>query len=202
MRSEVVSQCLAGDMIKGVLITLFLLPGLAHGVICKSVDAGGVVSYADVPREECRTRVKLPEYSRYKPRPVERQDEASGVSETAATKPRFEGYQSIRIVKPSDGEAVRGDSGKVSLALLLEPALQPGHRIGIFLNNVLVPGTFDGLDIELTGVDAGSHKLRAVVMDADGKRIVNSDAVGFTMLQPQPVDAAPVPAESPQPGSG
>jgi hypothetical protein len=177
---------------------LFLLPGLAHAVICKTVDSEGVVAYAEVPANECRTPLKLPEYSRYAPRIVEQRD-AAGDAASTARESVFEGYESIEIVKPVPGEEILSNEGKLPLVLTLEPALQPGHRISVFLDNVLIPGGFDGLAIELTGVDVGGHKVRATVMDDGGTRLIDSAAVQFMLREAGQIDepekrtSAPVP---------
>ena len=185
-------------MIKRALIALFLFPGAANAVICKTVDSEGVVAYAEVPANECRTPLKLPEYSRYAPRIVEQPSAADSAAATDR-RPGFGGYESIEIVKPVPGEQILSNEGKVPLVLTLEPALQPGHRISVFLDNVLVPGGFDGLAIELTGVDVGGHKVRATVMDDGGTRLIDSAAVKFMLREPEQIDEAPKPTSSPIP---
>jgi hypothetical protein len=96
-------------------------------------------------------------------------------------------------VKPAPGEEILSNEGKVPLALTLEPVLQPGHRISVFLDNVLIPGGFDGLAIELTGVDVGGHKVRATVMDDGGTRLIDSAAVKFVLREAEQVDEPPKP---------
>ena len=49
---------------------LLFFSGLNHAVVCKTVDAEGVVGYTDVPVEECANPITLPDYSRYAPRPI------------------------------------------------------------------------------------------------------------------------------------
>ncbi len=163
-----------------LLVALFLLPGLTHAVICKTVDAEGVVAYADVPADECRTRVTLPEYSRYAPRPV-RETDTSGASGVGAKQVEFSGYRELRIVKPEGGEEIPGDQGRVLLALALDPELRPGHRIHVYLDGALILGSFDGTEIELSGVDPGSHEVRVVVLDGDGEPMIASVSVRFTL---------------------
>ena len=77
--------------------------------------------------------------------------------------------------------------------------LQPGHRISVFLDNVLIPGGFDGLAIELTGVDVGGHKVRATVMDDGGTRLVDSAAVKFVLREAEQVVEPPRPTPPPIP---
>lgn len=186
-------------MRKTAIIFLFLMPGMVHAVICKSVDAEGVVAYTELPADECRTRVVLPEYSRYTPRPVQQPDK-SGASEIAAKQVRFEDYRSIQVLRPAAGEQLFSDAGRVSLVFKLEPDLQAGHRVSVFLDDAPILGSFDGLEIELNGVDPGDHRVRAVVTDADGRRLIDSESVRFLLQEPGRVDAAPGPTVAPPPG--
>ncbi|MGB5762640.1 MAG: hypothetical protein WBM58_08845, partial [Sedimenticolaceae bacterium] len=92
-------------------------------------------------------------------------------------------YQSIQIEQPADKGTVRNNEGKVAISIGLEPPLQQGHRVNVYLDGKVIPGSFDGLAIELSGVDRGTHSLRASVSDADGKLLIESPAVSFTLRQ-------------------
>lgn len=151
------------QMLKVALIVCFLMPGLVHAVICKVVDTDGVVAYVDTPASECRTPVNL--RGLVSP-PVEPEDARRG-------------YRSLRIVHPSMDEEVGGNAGRVALAMELEPALRSGHRIRLFLDGALVPDSFAGLLIELTGVDEGRHSVRAAVFDGNATRVIDSETVRF-----------------------
>ena len=186
-------------MIKRALIVLCLLPGVSHAVICKTVNADGVVSYTELPANECPSPVKLPEYSRYAPRAVQQATpEDDGVA--ADRGQSFDGYKAITIVKPESGEALFSNEGKVPLAITLEPGLQPGHRIHVFLDDALVPGRFDGLVIELTGVDPGTHRLRVAVVDDGGKRIIDSASVAFRLHEAEKSEGTAAPDAEPEAG--
>ena len=187
-------------MIKTVVAVVSLLPGLAFAVICKTIDAEGLVSYADVPAAECAQQVKLPDYSRYAPRLL---PDTAAEAAPAEGVPRFTGYQSIRITQPEAGGSVRNNQGKVPVAIALEPELQAGHRVTLVVDDRPLSTTFDGLAIELSGVPRGSHRLRAAVSDEAGKRLIESSTVDFTMrqasrLEPQrqpDADGGPEPGE-------
>ena len=170
----------ATGMIRHSLLAVLLIPGIAQAVICKTVDADGVVSYADVPAAECPQKVDLPDYSRYAPRLV---PEAAAEDAGTAAAPPFTGYRSIDIVQPNAGGSVRNNEGKVPVSILLDPSLQPGHRVSLIVDGRPLSATFDGLAIELSGVQRGSHELQAVVADASGKRLIQSSPVQFTMRQ-------------------
>ncbi len=191
-------------MRRTVLVLVTLFPAVTHAVICKSVDADGVVSYTDVPADECQQVLKLPDYSRYAPRPIQRPSNASGQNLPEQPEP-FIGYQSIKIQQPEANGTVRSNEGIVPVSVALEPSLQPGHRIKLFLDGGAVSGEFDSPAIELNGVQRGTHNLRAVVSDANGRRLGDSPTVRFTLRQTTIYDrknaAPPVPVQpiAPQP---
>ncbi len=184
-----------------LLVVLPLLTGSAHAVICKSIDAEGVVSYTDVPREECANPIKLPEYSRYAPRLIP--DAVEGGS-AVPNKAPFTGYDTMRILEPQPGGAVRNDDGRVPVLIALEPGLQQGHRVTLTVDGRSLSSTFDDLSIELNGVQRGSHELRAAITDANGKRLIESSVVQFTMRQAsrtgssEAAEAAPTDPDSQQ----
>lgn len=176
---------------------------MAFAVICKTMDADGVVSYAEVPATECPQEVKLPPYSRYSPRLL---PETGAADPGAPGETRFTGYKSIRIERPKAGSSVRNDDGRVLVSIGLEPALQPGHRVTLLVDGRPLANTFDGLSIELSGVQRGDHSLRAAVADGTGKRLIESSPVDFTMRQASrltPSPATPTELEtSPVDGDG
>lgn len=151
----------------------------AFAVICKTIDADGVVSYSEIPAAECPQAVKLPDYSRYEPRELPSSIDASAT----ATDLPFTGYSAINIVLPEQNGTVRNNQGQVQVNIEMEPELQPGHRIKLFLDGGAVQGEFDGPSIQLAGVNRGTHTLRAVVSDASGQRLGDSPSVRFTLRQ-------------------
>lgn len=170
-------------MTRHALYFLFLLPGLAHAVICKTVDAEGVVGYTDVPVGECAEPVKLPDYSRYEPRPIPKTQNASPRSPANDNSGdgEFSGYRSIEIVQPEADGTVRSNDGSVPVSIALDPPLEEGHRIKLYIDGGAVRGEFDGPAIDLAGIERGTHSLRAVVSDAGGKRLGDSPTVRFTL---------------------
>lgn len=197
------------SMNKKVLYALLLLPGMAQAVICKSVDAEGVVNYTDMPASECQKPVKLPPNSTYEPRQLP----ASVAGDDNATKEvekPFEHYDSIQIIQPEADGTVRSNEGTVPVAIALRPTLQQGHHVLLHVDGKTVPGNFDGLSIELSGVERGTHSIHATITDAKGKTLIESSAVSFTLRQtglydgnanpPGPPPAGPVPR--PRPGGG
>ena len=105
------------------------------------------------------------------------------VSDPAAGEVSFQGYKSIKILQPEADGVVRSNEGKVPVTIALEPALQQGHRVALHIDGKAVQGAFDGLAIELSGIERGTHSVRASVSDADGKLLIEAPAVSFTLRQ-------------------
>lgn len=163
------------------MFTLLMIPGMAQAVICKSVDAEGVVSYSDVPAAECRKRVKLPPNSTYQPRQLPRTITPKNEPAPRTVPEVFSGYTKIGITQPEANGTVRSNEGNVAVVIELQPPLQNGHRIKLFLDGGAVSGDFDGTAIDLQGVNRGTHSLRAVVSDEKGRRLADSPSVRFTL---------------------
>ena len=188
-----------------LLLLVGLLPGIGHAVICKTIAADGTVSYADLPPEACPKPLKLPDYSRYKPRvatPPQSRDQqpsdaSASPSEQQAPAP-FTGYRSMRFDQPSPGETLRSNSGTVPVSLVLEPQLQAGHRIRIKLDGLYVDGSFTGTSIQLSNVPRGTHTLSATVFDADGRALISASGGPFTLRKPSLQD----PNRRPDDGDG
>lgn len=166
-------------MLKLASVVCLLLPALAHGVICKTVDDEGIVSYSDVPIAECATPVKLPAYSRYAPRTIRQPPPTA--STATAEQLVFDGYESMRVAAPEDEGTVRSNEGEVSVGIALQPELQPGHLVELMLDGQPVSGRFDSLGILLSGVDRGTHRLNASVVDGNGNTLIEAPAVRFTL---------------------
>jgi len=188
-------------MYKKTLILLLLLPGLAQAVICKSIDADGVVTYTKVPAATCPQPVKLSPTSSFESKAVA--TPAGGETEAAAdAKPALDGYRSVTILQPETDGVVRSNEGKVPVAVGLEPELQPGHRIALYIDGNAVQGDFDGPAIELSGIERGTHSVHATVSDESGKVLIRSPTVSFTLRRtglfdnavgrPRPPTAQPV----------
>jgi hypothetical protein len=159
------------------LVTLMCHPAMA--VICKTVSEDGLVSYSDVPIDECADRVKLPESSTYAPRqlPASVLPNQTGVVPGAP----FTGYTTMRIEQPKNNGTVRSNEGKVSVSVALQPPLQPGHKLRLALDGVPIQPPFTTLSATLTNVQRGTHSLSADVLDANGRVKRSAGPIRFTL---------------------
>jgi hypothetical protein len=168
------------------------LPSSVGAVICKTVDADGVVSYSEVPASECPEAVKLPDYSRYAPRPIDDSGNAPA-AEATADEPvaPFAGYTRMAITEPAVNGTVRNNQGDVPVTIELEPELQPGHTIALTLDGRPVEGAFASTRLQIAGVDRGTHTLRAQVNDETGLVLIASSPALFTLRRRGLLDGPP-----------
>lgn len=169
----------ARDMRYLCLSLVIFLCNPAAAVICKSVSDDGLVSYSDVPMDECANRVKLPESSTYAPRqlPASVNPDQTGVVPGA----KFTGYSTMRIDQPQNNGTVRSNEGKVAVSVALQPALQPGHQLRLALDGVPIQPAFDSLSAVLSNVQRGTHSLSADVIDGNGKVLRSTGPIRFTL---------------------
>lgn len=171
------------------LIALATTTAPAFAVICKTIDADGVVTYSEVPAAECPQKVTLPDYSRYAPRPIEPID--SGEAESQAPREaEFQGYRTAKIQQPEQDETVRSNEGLVPVTVMLEPPLQPGHRVVLYVDGQAIPGAYDSEAVQLSGIPRGVHQLQAAVIDTAGARLTSTPAMTFTLRQTGLLDGA------------
>lgn len=199
----------ANGMSRRALLALIFVPGMAHAVICKTIDAEGVVGYTDISAASCPDPVKLPAYSTFEALPVPANATRTD-SDKTASKAGFERYESVKIVQPEADGVVRSNEGKVSVSITLEPALQKGHRITLYIDGRAVQGKFDAPAVELSGIERGTHSIHATVSDGSGKLLIKSPTNSFTLRQtglfdggakvPKPPIAPPI--ARPPPGGG
>jgi hypothetical protein len=93
-------------------------------------------------------------------------------------------YQSISIMRPSQDETLRDNSGEVDVEMNVRPGLLngEGHQIVLLLDGAVVH-TGDVMDIQLQGVNRGSHTLTAHIVDDQGTTLITSPPVTFHLKQ-------------------
>lgn len=92
-------------------------------------------------------------------------------------------YTAFNIVQPLHQETLWNVAGIVNVTLEIAPRLQPGHRVGVFLDGALVDVTATGSQLTMTEVFRGQHTLQAVVLDGNGGEVLRSLAVTFMVQQ-------------------
>lgn len=160
------------------LILLSLLCTVSYGQTAYTwTDESGQTHYSDRPVPGS-TVIELETAQGFSaPQPSTR---AMAEVEEPAT---ADAYTTFNIVQPVSQETLWNIGGNVSVTLDIVPGLQDGHRVGAYLDGVLVESTAAGSLLVLTDVFRGQHTLQAVVLDANGGELLRSLAVTFMVQQ-------------------
>ncbi|MFL2546471.1 MAG: DUF4124 domain-containing protein [Candidatus Rariloculaceae bacterium] len=92
-------------------------------------------------------------------------------------------YSAFNIVQPTHQETLWNIAGIINVTLEIEPDVQTGHRVGVYMDGAMVDVTTTGEQLVLTDVVRGQHTLQAVLLDADGGEVLRSLAVTFMVQQ-------------------
>jgi hypothetical protein len=155
----------------------------AGGVMAQAytwVDEDGIVHYSDRPQEGA-TEIQLPADARPSRR-FATAPSAPPVTQDAATEEAEAfSYDSIEVGTPAAEETLWNIGGVLNVTINLQPALQPGHRIRVYLdgNEQMVTGT----SFQLQEVYRGVHNLQAEVLDETGKLMGRSQPNRFYVQQ-------------------
>jgi hypothetical protein len=179
-----------------MVFALLAAPAFASQSVWKWVDEKGVTHYADTPVPGA-TRVEISVGSRA--------DSVATTPSNSASSPRNQdaaaaAYRELEIWKPGDQETIANSGGMVDVRMRVEPALQPGHSIYLYLDGRLVenfPTT--ALEYTLQEVSRGLHSLVAAIHDRSGKKVFESPAVRFTVRQESVAQPPVGPALRPPP---
>ncbi len=155
-----------------ILLVLFLIQSTAvyaQNEVYKSVDEHGNTVFSDTPTtdsekievQDIQTVPALenyPEYTRPE-KPVER-------------------YSTINIISPDDDATIWNNVGSLAVTVKIDPQLLAPDKIVLYLDGKeYASGTSAGFS--LTGVDRGTHNLRASIKNALGDIIISSKVVTF-----------------------
>jgi hypothetical protein len=170
------------------------------GEVWKWVDAKGVTHYSDQP---------VPGATKVEVRAGNVADARSStpVSEPAPPPPVAENYRTLAIAQPQNGQSIINTAGQVSVDIQIEPAVQPLHRLSLYLDGKEVVGfPRNTTSYALTEVPRGTHNVNAVITDQSGKTILESSPVEFTVrresIAQPPVGPSQRPPPKPQPRAG
>lgn len=165
-----------------LMFGLLLLPLQAE--IYRWTDANGNTAFGDSPPKSVKARpVDLPLLTIADSFSPEGEGK-EGLPEETATPSAEEdaSYTDFRITAPADGDTIRSNNGSVTIQLALKPALREGDEITLYVDARQVAGG-KTLAFSLPEMDRGEHSAFAVLTDAEGNIILNTDPVTFTLLR-------------------
>lgn len=148
----------------------------AHAEIYRWVDAGGRVMYGDDPPKKSGAKaVDLPTLTVADSFAPQKQQQAQPQEEDEA-------YSDFKITSPAADEAVRANTGGLTVTLSLKPKLKEGDGITLYLDSKQV-ASGSSLSFPLTELERGQHTIFAVLNDATGNIIQNTETVSFSVQQ-------------------
>ena len=158
----------------------FLIAANAHAELYKKVDEQGNITYSDVPSSTAKP-VKPPGLSTYgtpnqHKQPLKKPDAKQSPVPVAVQ------YTALTIASPANDEALRENSGAVSVKITLTPPLdtQSGHKLVLVLDQKSA-AVAQTTDISLTDVERGAHTLKVQVTDANTRVLKESSEIGFQL---------------------
>jgi hypothetical protein len=165
-------------MRNAVLIYLFLFSTTLSAGFYKWVDSDGVVHYTDHPVEQAE-ELRLPGAGDH-----------PGASDSESTKEPGESsqetqqtgeYTQFEVLEPEQNQTLRNDEREVRIGMLLQPALQEGHRINLSVDGILLKDHNISTQLILSDVPRGSHSLQATIIDEEGQPLISTPVVNFHM---------------------
>ena len=139
-----------------VLLAFLAIPAFAAQVVWKWVDGDGVTHYSDRPVPGA-TRMEISSGGERSATSAPTPSFSSGSPQKEAQEGPT--YRNFEIWKPADGEIFINTGGAVPVNIRVEPALQAGHELNLYLDGRLVEG-FEpsATSYELKEVPRGSHR--------------------------------------------
>lgn len=156
------------------LIMISCLTFTASAEVYRSVDKDGNVVFSDEPSPDAEL-IELDELQTIQPPPVGNFE----YTPPKKVKPR---YSELSITSPADDLAIRNNAGNVTVNVSSSPRVNGGDVLVLYV---------DGKEIELgsstthsfTAMDRGTHQLRAVIKNSEGRILISSKSVNFHLLR-------------------
>ncbi len=192
---------------------LLILAGLVLPLVASPqeiyrwVDKDGIVHYSDQPGAPDAELVTVIEPNAYDSDSSDDSGSASSGDEPDE-EPSASPYESFSIAQPTPDQVFFGTDAVITATAELGGTLQSDHSVVFFVNGGRRPA--DGMSLQLTGLQRGSHFLRATVLDRNGEPVISSQQITFhvrqtstqnpqTPVPPRPQPPRPTPAPTPNP---
>ena len=162
----------------GLLIALILSVNL-NAQIYRSIDKDGNPVFSDVETEGAE------EVELTKPTEVESLHVAPLPPRANSSRNKREKafeYESILITSPMDDEAIRDNSGSITITASIEPQLRYGHMIVLYLDGKEHMSS-QAPTFALSELSRGTHTVRISVKDESGKILSSSKTTTFHLLR-------------------
>jgi hypothetical protein len=147
------------------------------------VDANGQVHFSDTPVPGAK-RIELANAQAFGTAPRQTaSQEAAPATEPAEAGDRAARYRTFNITSPKQQETLWNTGSVVTVQIALEPQLQRGHRLDIFLDGERRNLNAVSTTLTLSDVFRGIHTIQAVIVDQRGEEVLRSLATTFMVQQ-------------------
>ncbi len=179
----------AEDRGVGIRLLLVLMVALPLAVAAKEVyrwkNAEGNWVYSDSPHPGAQ-KMELGEptvIQSHTPTPP-----PSTSNDNNGGKQQHTAYQSVALASPTDGQNIHSAPGRVPIAVETKPPLQDGDRVQAVVDGSPKGPAQASAAFDIDGVNRGTHKIGARILDAQGKVLVTTDTVTVYMHQPSVIN--------------
>jgi ribosomal protein L24 len=161
-----------------LIISLFFTCS-AQADVYKSVDEDGNVVFTDKPSPDAE-KIIIKEVQTIEAPKVQTNKEALPEAEEE----KLVGYSKVAIIHPQNGTGIRANDGNITITTTVEPALdnETGDTLALYMDNKLV-STGSSTKFSLNNVDRGTHNFSVAVVDKDGKELIRSASISFSVLR-------------------
>jgi hypothetical protein len=158
-------------------VILSSLLAVAEDTVYRSTDKNGNAVFTDQATENAQ-EIEIKETATYT-------ETVPTYTPTSKKKNQYKsmGYTRISILQPASEEAVRSNSGNLTVSYSLQPALESKHSTELLIDGSPVQSSGSGGSFSLTNIDRGTHTLIVQVIDDSGSVLITSDSIMITMLR-------------------
>lgn len=185
--------------VRGLLLPVLLLSGVAQAEIYRSVDERGNVTFSDTPKRNAE-RVNLPPLSiipGMNPEDIARANQADARQSRVNRPTRYQ----VSFSSPTAGQVLFKPQDTLEVAVNTDVPLAAGDRIVVSLAGRVLG---ESASVATESLDRGEHTLVARVVTEDG-RMLGENSVSFNVQQPSSLapnrrpPASTPPASRPKP---
>lgn len=161
-----------------LIAALIAVPAWATEVY-RWVDSSGQAHYSDQwqPGAEKVHIAESPGFSTPKP------TQSASAGNSAQQADADGRYEALEIASPTQEEVLWNIEGQLLVLLRVNPALQPGHDLRLYLDGMLQDLPAGSTQAQLTDVYRGVHTLKAEVVNESGQVLITSQPTTFVVRQ-------------------
>lgn len=164
-----------------LIIILFLVSATAHSGMYETLDPAGNIIYSDTPIDKNTQKVNLPAISTTEAMPVKTAPTSNNQNQVAlpdavAAKAAKKPYTLFSIKSPVDQSTIQNQP-IITVEMDMEPELQEGDKIQIYLDDKPWGSPLTKSKIELPNVERGTHKIYAELLENNEVVIKKSESV-------------------------